>query len=185
MKICSKCQVEKPLSDFSTRKTSGKCLAECKKCVCVRSNKHYQDNKEKCNEKRKKYYIENREKTLEQSKKYYYENYDRIRKRANEQNRTPERRAKSNERGKLWAKQNKEKHIQNATKHRKKHPEKHEARQQIYWAVKLGFMKKSETCEECKMMINTNAHHDDYNKPLVVRWLCKQCHSDWHRNNRK
>ena len=35
-----------------------------------------------------------------------------------------------------------------------------------------------ETCGEAGQM-----HHDDYDQPLVVRWLCRQHHADWHRLN--
>jgi len=30
----------------------------------------------------------------------------------------------------------------------------------------------------------TQAHHDDYNYPMRVRFLCQPCHHEWHKNNR-
>lgn len=39
--------------------------------------------------------------------------------------------------------------------------------------------KPCEICAERK----THAHHDDYLKPFVVRWLCAAHHSQWHKIN--
>ena len=38
-------------------------------------------------------------------------------------------------------------------------------------------------CEICGAE-PTEAHHDDYNKPLEVRWLCREHHEQWHKNNK-
>ena len=38
-------------------------------------------------------------------------------------------------------------------------------------------------CEVCSTVIDVQAHHDDYNKPLDVRWLCRKHHREHHRNN--
>lgn len=37
-------------------------------------------------------------------------------------------------------------------------------------------------CEVCGKT-DVNAHHDDYDKPLTVRWLCPEHHAEWHKIN--
>tara|TARA_R110002167_G_scaffold45515_1_gene136701 strand:+ start:2908 stop:3336 length:429 start_codon:yes stop_codon:yes gene_type:complete len=39
-----------------------------------------------------------------------------------------------------------------------------------------------EPCEVCNKE-KAHAHHDDYAKPLNVRWLCNEHHNKWHREN--
>jgi site-specific DNA-cytosine methylase len=57
-------------------------------------------------------------------------------------------------------------------------------------AMKRGILKAS-PCEVCgatgTMRDGRNkiqAHHDDYNKPLSVRWLCQKHHHEWHKYNK-
>jgi hypothetical protein len=35
-------------------------------------------------------------------------------------------------------------------------------------------------CEACSSN-DAQKHHDDYSKPLIVRWLCRSCHLKLHR----
>lgn len=39
-----------------------------------------------------------------------------------------------------------------------------------------------QSCEQCGHA-KAQAHHDDYAKPLEVRWLCVSCHRVWHWHN--
>lgn len=65
---------------------------------------------------------------------------------------------------------------------RRKEPEKETARQAVKRAVRRGELERG-PCEhasgECSGRVQ--AHHDDYAKPLVVRWLCPLHHAAEHR----
>lgn len=49
-------------------------------------------------------------------------------------------------------------------------------------AVKSGELIR-QPCQVCGYD-KAIAHHDDYDKPLIVRWLCRSHHGLWHRDNR-
>jgi hypothetical protein len=75
-------------------------------------------------------------------------------------------------------------HHRKNLKPKKKHPvkpydHKVKARRALQHEVRLGRIKR-QPCERCRKP-NADAHHDDYSKPLDVRWLCSLCHAAVHR----
>lgn len=64
---------------------------------------------------------------------------------------------------------------------KERYPEKEKARYQLLKAVNRGEVVKL-GCEVCRR-IDTQAHHDDYSKPLKVRWLCPLHHTEIHRKS--
>ena len=51
----------------------------------------------------------------------------------------------------------------------------------VQQAVEAGGLKRPDRCSECGQKKFVVAHHDDYSKPLVVRWLCIKCHKLHHK----
>lgn len=45
-------------------------------------------------------------------------------------------------------------------------------------------IKRQSVCSDCGSSVLVEMHHDDYNKPLEVRWLCRRCHREWHKHNK-
>lgn len=68
------------------------------------------------------------------------------------------------------------------TKYRQKFPEKVKAQQLLNQAIRQGKIKRS-PCEVCgeKRKYRVHAHHDDYKKPLEVRFLCSIHHKQSHQ----
>ena len=62
--------------------------------------------------------------------------------------------------------------------YREKHPEKRAAHALVTQAMRKGILIK-QPCEVCGEL-KVEAHHDDYSKPLDVRWLCGVHHKEAH-----
>ena len=65
----------------------------------------------------------------------------------------------------------------------KRNKEKRYAQSCVASALKKGALKKR-PCEKCSCK-KVDAHHDDYTKPLKVRWLCRKHHLELHRIDSK
>ena len=61
------------------------------------------------------------------------------------------------------------------------HKIKHRVRALTRSYVKAGKLIKM-PCEVCGTKINVEAHHDDYDKPMDIRWLCRNHHREHHNN---
>lgn len=90
---------------------------------------------------------------------------------------------KTKARNSKWRKANTAKTRESQTKYVKRNPLKIRARAWIRHQLRNGFMVR-EPCEKCGAE-RADAHHDDYSKPLEVRWLCRQHHMDYHREKRE
>ena len=66
--------------------------------------------------------------------------------------------------------------------HRERFPNSYMARYMVSNAIRDGKMLR-EPCVECGSMDRVHAHHDDYAKPLSVRWMCAAHHKQWHQKN--
>ena len=105
----------------------------------------------------------------------------RIRARA-EYAKTPAGISAGNSAKKAWVKRNPEAAKEINLRYRIDQPKKTRARQLVAYKIRSGELKR-EPCEICGSGFSVHAHHDDYDKPLDVRWLCSKHHRQWHVEN--
>ena len=65
--------------------------------------------------------------------------------------------------------------------YRESNPAKYKAHCAVNNALRDGILSRK-PCEVCGAE-PANAHHDDYLRPLDVRWLCQAHHAQWHAVN--
>lgn len=64
-----------------------------------------------------------------------------------------------------------------------RYPERRRAREIVRNAKKRGRL-VPQPCERCGTTEGVHGHHDDYRKPLEVRWFCPPHHRERHREMR-
>jgi hypothetical protein len=130
-------------------------------------NKNYRKNNKKfCSDIRKKWRAKNKKKDNSYKKTYYKNN-----------------REKCLLLSKIWANKNRKKVRAIIYKYRSKpiNKIKTKAHATVLRALKNRILKKPLKCEQCKKKHNRlHGHHEDYNKPLKVKWLCPSCHHMYH-----
>jgi len=65
---------------------------------------------------------------------------------------------------------------------REKNPQKYKAQSMVNNSIRDKKLSR-QPCEVCGTDKSIHGHHDDYLKPLDVRWLCAVHHSQWHKEN--
>ena len=125
----------------------------------------------------KEYYLKNKEKMKEHSKIYQKENKKRYRRLKNKWRKKNMQKAR--ESFENYKEQNKEKYMEKSRvgqiNYAKKYPNKIRAQNLANLKIKI-----LNCCERCGSNENLQKHHPDYNKPLCVEILCRNCHTKIH-----
>lgn len=80
-----------------------------------------------------------------------------------------------------WRKENPKKFAAQIKRYADGNKEKIMAYRQFRKALKAGILVRPTSCQECGKAGRVDAHHHNgYDKPLEVLWLCAQCHRDKH-----
>lgn len=108
----------------------------------------------------------------------YYKEYDRKRYHENDA-----RKAYQQAQAKQWRLDNPQRYAEVRRGWIANHPQKRAAQNILNNAVKAGVVVK-QPCVLCGKE-NADGHHDDYDKPLEVVWLCRKHHADRHRELRE
>lgn len=164
MKTCSKCQIEKPLIEFyKDKKQSDGLTRRCKQCVKEHVKEWQSENYDKVLETTRAYKDTHLEQYAQKQKEYYRDHAEEVKEKHKAYEKTEAGRANR---------------LKASKKHQSLYRYKHMARRKLNIALESGKILKlpCSVCNEPK----SEAHHEDYDKPLDVIWFCRRHHRDHH-----
>ena len=103
----------------------------------------------------------------------YYRAYDRKRDREQPHRKEAAKRSAVSQAG-LRAK------ARSTERLKREDPQKFKARRAVGNAIRDGRLEKGSECYFCGTSDRLHAHHEDYDHPLDVVWLCASCHGKLH-----
>ena len=165
-KRCRVCGETKPLDRYARdAKKAGGIRSLCKDCDNASRRKRRRDNIKEERERARIRYAENIDENRIKRAECYYKNRDERIRQAVE-----------------WSKNNRDKRRKYSKKEYYADPIKTKARRDSSNAIRDKRLIPG-PCEVCGSL-KVEGHHDDYNKPLDIRWLCKGHHQEVHRKHK-
>jgi len=171
-KQCSKCKQLLSIKEFGKRRNSRDGLEFwCKSCIAVYNIAYRTAHKEESTARHSAYYATHKKEaaayraTHKEKAAAYQINYRKTHKmkinaRISNWRRTPQGRAAE-------------------IRHRIKNPLKIQCHSQLNRALITGAVERQSCINGCSD--KAHGHHLNYQRPLVVIWLCRGCHVVWHR----
>ncbi len=183
---CIRCCEEKEQEGFIKNKRAKSGYSTlCKECSNAERRLYLDTRRELVREKNRRKYYENHEKNrkikTERSKRFRQENPEEYKKIQFEWRLKNPEKVRLSARLSSKKKEFKEKRNKRLRENKKEVDlPKIRARKILQTAVRIGHLDRPNKCEKCMKECKPEAHHDDYEKPLEVRWLCHICHRHEH-----
>lgn len=123
-------------------------------------------------------------KTAEEKQKHAEEQRRYVLRKAADPNWKLNRRPICREAERRWRQANRERHLAQQKRWREANKEQRRVNRLVKYAIDCGRLLRPDHCTKCGLVCIPEGHHEDYNKPYDVVWLCHPCHMQHHSRTR-